>query len=384
MHSHSIIVESMSAISSALARPAAGWTMTSIPGNAASSAPRALSCMPVNGRSKASPGSSHAPCPGSAPAARSASLAAATSPCDKRPAAISVARSTSIPSSVRPKVVVIAGPTAAGKSAFALRLAERERGTIINADASQLYADLRILSARPGDADLVRAPHRLYGVIDGAAACSAAAWAELARALVAETLSDGRLPIVVGGSGLYLRTLLQGIAPVPPIDPDIRTSVRALSPAEAYTALAREDAATAAHLAPADRQRTMRALEVVRSTGRPLAYWQAAATGGLAATMAVQGIVVDRDRSELHARIEARFTDMLAAGAMDEIAALAARRLRADLPVMKALGVPPLLAVHAGTMTLAEATAAACLATRQYAKRQQTWFRNQTPDWERV
>ncbi len=284
----------------------------------------------------------------------------------------------------RPPLVVIAGPTAAGKSALALDLAERCRGTIINADASQLYADLRILSARPSDADLARVPHRLYGVIDGAEACNAARWAELARAEIAAALAEGRLPIVCGGSGMYLRTLLDGIAPVPSIALELRRDVRALTPASAYAALLREDPATAARLAAGDRQRVMRALEVIRSTGRPLADWQAAATGGAATTMAVRGIVVDRPRAELHARIEARFAAMLAAGALAEVERLAARRLAPDLPVMKALGVPPLLAVLADTLTLAEATAAAIAATRHYAKRQQTWFRNQTPDWERM
>ncbi len=279
--------------------------------------------------------------------------------------------------------MVIAGPTAAGKSALALDLAERHRGTIINADASQFYADLRILSARPSDADLVRIPHRLYGIIDGAEACNAARWAELARAEIAAALAADRLPIVCGGSGMYIRTLLDGIAPVPPIDPEIRAKVRALTAAAAHAGLRREDAAAAARLAPADRQRVMRALEVVRSTGHALTDWQAAATGGLATTMAVRGIVADRLRPALHARIEARFAAMLATGALAEVEALAARRLAPSLPVMKALGVPPLLAVLAGTATLAAATATALAETRHYAKRQQTWFRNQTPDWER-
>ncbi len=280
--------------------------------------------------------------------------------------------------------MVIAGPTAAGKSALALVVAERHGGTIINADASQLYAGLRILSARPNEADLARAPHRLYGVIDGAEACNAARWAGLARVEIAAAHAAARLPIVCGGSGMYLRTLLDGIAPVPSIDPGIRAVVRQLAPADAYAALVREDPRAAARLAPADRQRVMRALEVLRSTGQTLAMWQSAATGGLAATMAVRGVVVDRPRAELHARIETRFAAMLAAGALAEAAALAARRLDPALPVMKALGVAPLLAVLAGKTTLAEATAAALADTRQYAKRQQTWFRNQTPDWERT
>lgn len=279
--------------------------------------------------------------------------------------------------------MVIAGPTTAGKSALALRLAGTARGTIINADASQLYADLRVLSARPSDTDLARAPHRLYGVIDGAQACSAAAWAALARAAIDETLADGRLPIVTGGSGLYLRTLLDGIAAVPEIDAATRAATRALATVDAHAALAREDPVAAARLAPADRQRVLRALEVIHATGRPLGEWQASSTGGIAGRMQIEGIVVDLPRAELHARIAARFDAMLAAGALAEVEALAARQLAPDLPVMKALGVPELLAVVRGDATLADAAAAAVSATRRYAKRQQTWFRNQTPGWQR-
>ena len=266
---------------------------------------------------------------------------------------------------------------------MALDLAQRARGTVINADASQLYADLPILSAQPSAADMAAVPHRLYGVIDGAQACNAARWATLARAEIDTALADGRLPIVTGGNGLYLRTLLDGIAEVPPIDAAVRAAVRALAPEDAHAALLREDPGGAARLAPADRQRTMRALEVVRSTGQPLAHWQAAATGGIGATMAVHGIIVDRPRAELQARIEARFAAMIDAGALAEVERLLARGLDRELPVMKALGVPPLIAVLKGTMTLAEATAAAGADTRRYAKRQQTWFRNQTPGWER-
>lgn len=255
---------------------------------------------------------------------------------------------------------------------------------MINADASQLYTDLPILSAQPPAAERTVVPHRLYGIIDGAQACNTARWAAMARAEIDTALADGRLPIVTGGSGLYLRTLLDGIAEVPPIDAAVRIAVRAMDPGDAHAALQREDPGGAARLAPADRQRTMRALEVVRSTGRPLAHWQTAATGGIAATMAVRGIVVDRPRAELHARVAARFAAMLEAGALAEVERLLARGLDPALPVMKALGVPPLIAVLTGRSTLADAVAAACADTRRYAKRQQTWFRNQTPEWERV
>ncbi len=273
---------------------------------------------------------------------------------------------------MKPRVVVIAGPTAAGKSAAALDLAERIGGTIINADASQLYADLRIVTARPSPADEARVPHRLYGILDAADACDAARWARMAREAIAATLAEGRVPIVTGGSGLYLRALLDGIADVPPIDPTIRAAVRALDPAAARAALAAEDPAARV----TDPQRVARALEVVRSTGRPLATWHAARTGGLDARIAAH--VVDRPRAELHARIERRVAAMLASGAVAEVAQLAARRLPADAPAMKAIGVAPLLALARGEVDQATAAAQVAAATRRYAKRQSTWFRNQT------
>jgi tRNA dimethylallyltransferase len=300
----------------------------------------------------------------------------ATSPGDKRPAAISVARSIGISFSGQ-RVVVIAGPTAAGKSAVALDLALRAGGTIINADASQLYAGLRIVTARPSPADEARVPHRLYGILSPADTSDAARWAGLARDAIAATLAEGRLPIVTGGSGLYLRALLDGIADVPPVDPAIRAAVRALDPAAARAALAAEDPGATV----TDPQRVARALEVVRATGQPLRDWQAAAAGGLDAD--VHGFVVDRPRAALHARIETRLAAMIAEGALDEVAALAARGLDPRLPVMKALGVAPLTAAARGEIPLDAAIAATAAATRQYAKRQSTWFRNQTPGWIR-
>ncbi len=280
-------------------------------------------------------------------------------------------------------VGVIAGATATGKSAVAIDVARELGGTIINADASQVYADLRILSARPSDADMAAVPHRLYGCVDGANACSAADWAFLARAEIDVALEAGRVPLLVGGTGLYLRTLLDGIAPVPEIDADVRAKVRSLDPDAANAALEREDPAAAARLERADRQRTLRALEVVRSTGRTLADWQGERTGGIAATHAVVAIVVERDRAELRDRCSARVGAMLAAGALDEVAALVRRNLDTDSPIMRAIGVPQLSAVLDNSMTLAAAESAIIHATRRYAKRQATWFRNQTPDWHR-
>lgn len=285
----------------------------------------------------------------------------------------------------RPPLVVIAGPTASGKSAHALALAEARGGALINADASQVYADLPVLSAGPTEAERARVPHRLFGTIDGAVACTAAHWAGLARAEIAAAHSAGRLPILVGGTGLYLRTLLEGIAPVPGIDRAVRAEVRALSPGRVRALLEVEDPAMAARLHVNDAQRNARALEVVRSTGRSLADWQAAPPeGGLTGEVALEPLVIDMPREMLVQRIDARVEAMWAAGALAEVELLAARRLSPALPVMRAIGVPPLMAHLAGELTAEEAIARWKLDTRQYAKRQATWLRNQLGDWPRI
>ncbi len=267
---------------------------------------------------------------------------------------------------------------------MALQLAKRLGGTIINADASQLYADLRIVSARPDAADEARVPHRLYGVLDGDCVANAASWAMMARAAIADTLADGRLPIVVGGTGLYLTTLIDGIAPVPEIAADVRADVRALATADAAAALAHEDPALAARLNPADRQRILRGLEVVRATGRSLLAWQAEPVGGIGGNHDVRAMVVDTPRDTLRARVEPRLWAMVAAGAMAEAAALMARRLPSDRPVLRALGVAEFAAVDAGAMAVEVAIATAATATRQYQKRQLTWARSQAAGWPRV
>lgn len=289
-----------------------------------------------------------------------------------------------MPAPQKPPLVVIAGPTASGKSALALDLAEQRNGVIINADASQVYADLRILTARPSAADEARAPHRLYGVIDGASACSAAAWAGMARAEIAAAHAAGQLPIVVGGTGLYQRTLLDGIAPVPEIPDVIRKEVRALDVATAHAALVHEDPEAAVRLNPNDSTRIARALEVVRATKRPLAQWQREPTGGLRTVVALHAFVVRLDRTELYERCDARFSDMLAAGALDEVRTLRSRNLDPDLPVMKAVGVRPLLRHLNGAVSLEAAADDARRDTRRYAKRQVTWFAHQTPDWPHI
>ncbi len=280
--------------------------------------------------------------------------------------------------------MVIAGATASGKSARALALAQAENGVIINADASQLYADLRVLSARPSPDEEAQAPHRLYGVIDGAQACSAAQWAALAKVEIAAAHAAGRLPIIIGGTGLYIRTLLDGIAPVPEIDHAVRGDVRALDAEAAWAALEREDPVMAGRLNPGGGQRVARALEVMRATRRSLADWQQQLEGGIGGTVALDAHVVTLPRDALYARCDARLVAMLDGGALDEVAALLTRDLAPDLPVMKALGVASLAALLRGEIDRATALAQAQQATRNYAKRQATWFANQTPAWTRV
>lgn len=274
-------------------------------------------------------------------------------------------------------MALIAGPTASGKSARALALAETEGGTIINADASQVYRDLRILTARPTADDEARVPHLLYGYRDGAIPCSAADWAEDAKAAVATVLAEGRLPILVGGTGLYIRTLLDGIAPIPPIDAAVREAVRALDAATAHAALSAEDPGAAATIRPTDTTRSQRALEVIRGTGRSIVEWRAERVGGIGHGITLDTTLVDPPVETLYGRCDARVEAMIAAGAIDEVKRLAARGLDPDLPVMRAIGVRPLLDHLAGQATLDEAIAIIARQTRHYAKRQRTWFRHQ-------
>ncbi|ATI57317.1 tRNA (adenosine(37)-N6)-dimethylallyltransferase MiaA [Sphingomonas melonis] len=282
----------------------------------------------------------------------------------------------------KPSVALIAGPTASGKSAAAIRIAERHDGVVINADASQVYADLRILTARPDAAEEARVPHRLFGHVDGAdARYSAARWADEARAAIDAVHAEGRLPILVGGTGLYMRTLLDGIAPVPPIDPAIRADVRGLPVAEAHRLLSQEDPAAAARLAPADTTRVARALEVVRATGRPLAHWQAQRVGGIGDRIRLAAAILLPDRSSLFDRIDARCETMFANGAIEEVATLLARKdLPADAPIRRAIGVPPIGEYLRDATSRDAALAQVQLDTRRYAKRQYTWFRHQPPE----
>lgn len=266
-------------------------------------------------------------------------------------------------------------------------MALAHRGTVINADSAQVYADLSVLTARPSPADEAGVPHRLFGHVDAAdTGYSAARWAGDARAAIKETLAQGRLPVLVGGTGLYLRTLLDGIAPVPTTPPQIRDAVRALPVAQAHADLARSDPEAAARLNPADTTRVARALEVIRATGRPLSDWQARKTGGIGETITLAPVILLPDRDWLFARIDTRTEMMMQGGAVEEVAALLARdNLPADAPIRRAIGVAPIATHLAGALSQTETTAAIALATRQYAKRQYTWFRRQPPEsWLRA
>ena len=286
-------------------------------------------------------------------------------------------------SSVEPEpVVIVAGPTASGKSALALALGEALGGTIINADSMQVYRDLAVLTARPGPAELARAPHRLYGVIDAAEACSAGRWRDLALAEIATARAAGDVPILTGGSGLYLRALLEGLAPVPPVPAAVREEARALHArlgGEAFRrALAALDPEAARRLAAGDRQRLIRAYEVVTATGRPLADWRR--SQGAAAGPPAAAVLLLPPRAALYAACDARFLQMVERGAIDEVQALLARGLDPTLPAMRAVGVPELTALLAGRASREAAIAAGQQATRRYAKRQYTWFRHQMPE----
>ena len=287
----------------------------------------------------------------------------------------------------RPRVALIAGPTASGKSALALMLAEAQGGTVINADSAQIYRDLRIVTARPSIDEEARAPHCLFGHVDAAdTGYSAARWASEAREAINTAVAAGSLPILVGGTGLYLRTLIDGIAPIPDIDTAIRAEVRAMAVSDGYAALSAADPAHAAKLNPTDTTRVARALEVIRSTGRSIADWRAERTGGIGKRIDLRAVVLLPPRDWLVERIDRRFAGMVNEGARAEVAALIARAdVPLDAPIRRAIGLPELSAAALGTITLADAIERASLATRQYAKRQYTWFRNQSsPDWTRT
>jgi tRNA dimethylallyltransferase len=286
------------------------------------------------------------------------------------------------------KIIVIAGPTASGKSALALELAEALRGVVINADSMQVYRDLRIITARPTATEEARASHRLYGHVDAAENYSVGRWCVDAAAALAAVEQENRAAIIVGGTGLYFSVLARGLAAVPPIPADIRNSVRARLAREGVAALhdelARHDPAGAARLMPGDRARVTRALEVILATGRSLSDWHRRGMPAIVDESRAAKIFLMPARDELLRRIDTRFDAMMAAGAMAEVRALAARGLDSNLPAMKAHGVPWLIRHLNGEIALADAIERAKIETRQYTKRQSTWFRNQLPEFERA
>jgi tRNA dimethylallyltransferase len=282
--------------------------------------------------------------------------------------------------------ILIAGPTASGKSGLALVIAEAMGGVVINADSMQVYRELAILTARPSEADLARAPHALYGVVSGREAYSAGRYGVDAANAIAEARAQGRLPIIVGGTGLYFKALLEGLSPVPATDPQVRAYWRgeaARRPApELHALLAQRDPEMAARLMPTDPQRVVRALEVLESTGRSLADWQRQPGTPVLAEADTLRLLLLPDRDVIGSRIDTRFDAMLAEGAVEEVRRLLAFGFSDELPIMRALGVAQ-LAVHVrGDLQLDAAAAAAKSETRQYAKRQATWLRRNMQSWK--
>ena len=283
------------------------------------------------------------------------------------------------------RAVLIAGPTASGKSALALGLAERFGGVIVNADSMQVYRDLRIITARPTVEEEKRATHRLYGFVDAAENYSVGRWYRDVEEALKEARLQGRMPILVGGTGLYFKALTTGLAAVPPIPADLRAEVRSRlqreGPPALHAELARLDSATAQRVTINDRSRISRALEVVLATGRPLSDWHIEGLLPLIDSKRAAKVFISCERKELVHRIERRFDAMLKSGALEEVRRLAARGLDPSLPAMKAHGVPWLIRHLDGEISIEEAVAGAVMDTRRYAKRQLTWFRNQMQDW---
>jgi tRNA dimethylallyltransferase len=287
-----------------------------------------------------------------------------------------------------PDAILIAGPTASGKSRLAAVLARAHRGVVINADSMQVYRELRVLSARPSAGDEHAVAHRLYGHVPAATRYSVGLWLADAAAVLAEVRGDGRLPVFVGGTGLYFKALTEGLASIPPIPAPLRgrllTETEPVPTEALHARLAAADPETASAVRPSDRSRILRGLEVFEATGRPLAEWR---RGEGSAPLVDAGralrIVLDPPRPWLHQRIATRADHMVHDGAIDEARTLGRLGLSPDLPAMKAIGVRQFLDHDAGKLTLAEAIASVKTETRRYAKRQVTWFRHQMPDWER-
>jgi tRNA dimethylallyltransferase len=291
------------------------------------------------------------------------------------------------------RAVLLTGPTASGKSALALDLAEASarqgrQGLVVNADSMQVYDALRVLTARPSAADESRAPHRLYGHVPVETRYSVGAWLRDAAAVLDEAKAKGRLPIVVGGTGLYFKALTEGLAATPAIPDDVRARLSARlateGPETLHSTLRERDPIAAASIRPNDPQRILRALEVFEATGTPLSDWRRTSTAPLLAGEGILRLVLEPERRALYEEIEARFDGMLEDGAIDEVRALIARELDPDLPAMKATGVRELAAFLRGAISIETAAVRAKAETRRYAKRQTTWFRHQMRDWPRM
>lgn len=285
------------------------------------------------------------------------------------------------------RALLLMGPTASGKSALALDLAERINGDIVNADSMQVYRDFRILTARPSDKDLARAPHHLYGHVDAGRLYSVGRWLEDALAALAAIKARARAPIVVGGTGLYFKALTEGLVALPPVETQLRQALRARLAREGAAALhaelARVDATSAARVSANDAPRILRALEVYEAVGEPLSALQAVTAPPLARSQWV-GVALTPPREALYAEIDARFEAMLQAGALEEVRAFAARALDSALPAQKAHGAPALMAHLRGELSLQAAVEIGKRDTRRYAKRQFTWMRGQMKDWPRL
>ncbi|MDB5569670.1 MAG: tRNA ((37)-N6)-dimethylallyltransferase MiaA [Hyphomicrobiales bacterium] len=282
--------------------------------------------------------------------------------------------------------ILIAGPTASGKSALAIDLARSIGGEVVNADSMQVYRDLRVITARPSPGEEALAPHALFGHVDAGVNYSVGRWLEDAGAAIADVHGRGRTPILVGGTGMYFKALTQGLSEIPAVPDEVRAAVRAaaegVDPAELHARLAARDPQTAARLRPSDPQRIVRALEIFEATGRPLASFQGQRAAPLLPAGAWRGVFVAPDRAALNARIDARFEAMLAGGALEEVRALMERGLDPGLPAMRAHGVPGLIAWMRGEVSREEAVARGQRDTRAYAKRQFTFARHQLPGLE--
>ncbi|MDG4906619.1 tRNA (adenosine(37)-N6)-dimethylallyltransferase MiaA [Mesorhizobium sp. WSM3866] len=285
--------------------------------------------------------------------------------------------------------ILIAGPTASGKSALALDIAERKGGVIVNTDSMQGYSVLDVLTARPSAAETARVPHYLYGHVHPSTAYSTGAWLRDVTGLIAEGIFSGRPAVFVGGTGLYFRALAEGISDMPDIPPSVRErwryELKEQGAERLHRVLMHQDSAVAMQLRPTDGQRIVRALEVLDASGRSILEWQAARGQPLIDRDSARFLVIEPDRGELVARIRARFDQMLDKGALDEVRQLMALDLDPNLPAMKAIGVRELQAAMAGHMGFPQAIERAKIATRQYAKRQTTWFKHQLgPEWQRL